>query len=238
MAAVQFFGIDQVMKAAENLNCSAWGIFVGRNLFSKYEGTEMSESLAMLQQNLEMLSESGTTAIYTLKFFETQKGVTKINEKSVCDGGSFNFKLIEPQEREMMLLRNSSQYGVISGLEKKIEALQAQLAAQAEEVDEEEEEPETIGSFLIGLLKRPDELAQIITIGRALLGLPTQPIPQVATVNSIGSVPVDGTNKLDRLAAAIDILEKADPQLVEHLEKLAAMSQENPAQFNMLIGML
>lgn len=226
------------MEAAENLNCPAWGIFISRNLFTKFESDNMPESLQFLQKNLEALSKSGTTGIYTLKFFENEKGGIKINERTVCDGGSFNFKLIEPEEREMKLIGSSSQYGVIAEMKAKIDMLEKKLE-QAEEYEPEEEK--SIGAIVMDMLKRPDELAQLVNIGRAALGLPIQNIPA-----SIGSLPspaiVMGHEQkekdLERLGNAIDVLEKNDARLVDHLEKLAKMSTDNPEQFRATVSML
>jgi hypothetical protein len=241
MATVQFFGIEQVMEAAENLNCPAWGIFISRALFTKYEGSDMSESLQLLQKNLEALGKSGTTGIYTIKFFEADAGKTiKINERTVCDGGSFNFKLIEPEERESRLIGNSSQYGIIAEMRKKIEDLEKKLE-QAEEYEAPDED-QSIGAIVMDLIKNPDQLGQLVNIGRAALGLPIQSIP--ASIGSLPSSPAVVMNQeqkekdLERLSDAIDVLEKADPRLVDHLEKLAKMATDNPAQFRATVSML
>lgn len=240
MATVQFFGVDQVMEAAENLNCPAWAIFISRALFTKYEGSEMAESLQLLQKNLDALSRPGSTAIYTLKFFEAEPGKTiKINERTVCDGGSFNFKLVEPEEREARLIGNSSQYGIIAEMRKEIELLKKQKEEAEALIDDE---PETIGTLLIDLIKKPHELAQLVNIGRSLMGLQPQYIAAIGSTGSHKAIPENVTeskeNDLQRLGVAIDTLEKSDPRLVDHLEKLAKMATDNPDQFNATVGML
>jgi len=238
MATVQFFGIEQVMEAAENLNCPAWGIFISRALFTKYEGSDMSESLQLLSKNLEALGRSGTTGIYTIKFFEADPGkAIKINERTVCDGGSFNFKLIEPEEREIKLIANSSQYGIIAEMKKKIDDLEKKLE-QAEEY--EEPEAQSIGAIVMDLIKNPDQLGQLVNIGRAALGLPIQSIPaSIGALPSSPAVMMEQKEKdLERLSDAIDTLEKSDPRLVDHLEKLAKMATDNPDQFRATVSML
>lgn len=234
MATVQFYGIEQVMEAAENLNCPAWGIFISRALFTKYEGSDMSESLQLLDKNLQALGKSGTTGIYTLKFFEADPGKTiKINERTVCDGGSFNFKLIEPEEREMRLIGNSSQYGVIAEMKKEIELLKKQKEEAEALIDDE---PESIGTVLIDLIKNPDQLAQLVNVGRSLMGLPVQNMGAIGSTRAMPeNVMESKENDLERLGAAIDSLEKKDPRLIEHLEKLSKMPDD---QFNAMVSML
>jgi hypothetical protein len=41
-----------------------------------------------------------------------------------------------------------------------------------------------------------------------------------------------------RLGKAIDQLERADPKIIDHLEKLAALSVKNPMLFNLLLTQL
>ena len=237
-ATVQFFGLDNVMKAAENINCSAWGIYINRAMFTKYEGASLTESLAMLQRNLEALEEAGTTGIYTLKFFEPRgKEKIKINEKTTCDGGSFNFKLIEPAEREAKLLAGSSQYGIISQMQKDIDALKKE---KQDLEDALSDEPDTIGAVVLDLIKNPAQLAQLINVGRSLVGLPAKNFGAAIGALPGEAMPSDmpGQTSMDRLEHALDTLEKADPTLILHLEKLARLSVDNPKQFQGILSML
>lgn len=246
MPSVQFFGQTQIMNAAEARKCPGWAIFIGRSLFMKNEEKEMTASMQLLEQALEALKESGTEAIYTIKFFEhPDRGALKIKENTVCDGGSFNFKLIEPEEREG---RQVGYFASTRLLEDRVKQLEAQL----QEKDESEDEPETIGSIFIDLLKNPSDLAQLVNIGRGLLGMNVQPFQQIGNSSPIragqgatqGAVQettqesVPAGDKLERLAAAIDTLEKEDPNLVDHLEKLATMAKNTPDKFRAIVSML
>jgi len=236
MPSVQFFGQEQVMDAADNLNCPAWGLFIGRSLFTKYEGDNMGESLAMLQKNLEALGKSYSASVYTLKFFEANGKDIKITERSVCDGGSFNFKMIEPEERAERIITGSSSYGVIAELKKRVETLEK----QAEERELDNEQPSGIGAVLIDLIKSPEQMGQLVNIGRSLMGLPVQPMSASMGGTGFPQLPDDVSKEsdLERLGIAIDTLEKADPLLVPHLEKLAQMAKDNPTQFKATVSML
>lgn len=243
MAAVQFYGMENVMSAAENLECPAWGIFINRSLFTKYEGDDLTTSLQFLQKNLEALQPSGTAAIYTLKFFEQQPGSKlKITEKSVCDAGSFNFKLIEPEEREMRAIGNSSQYGVIAEMRKEMQEMRQLIMEMSEPI--EDSEPETLGSVLLDAVKNPQQLMDLLNVGKMLLGIPVQqqPVHAIGNINSAAAQqqqPQEYSEEtIVRLQTAVATLEKNDPKLVEHLEKLAAMSETDKGTFSFLLSML
>lgn len=231
---VQFYGVDEVLQAAENLKCPAWAVFWGgTNLFSKYEGNDQQESLATLNNTLEILSNSASSARYKIKFFEPDGKPIKINEKTVCNGGSFTFVLTDSEERESKLLGRSSQFGVIGQLQQKISDLEKKL----QEAEEVEEEPESIGTIFLDLLKNPGQLVQLVNVGRSLVGLPVQNLGAIGSIDT-AQIPENIAAKADRLDNALVELEKSDPRLIEHLEKLAQMARENPDQFKATVSML
>lgn len=248
MAAVQFYGVDAVLQAAENRNCPGWAIFIGKSMFMKYEGINADESLQMLREHLEMLEPSGTTAIYTLKFFEQPTtGVLKINEKTVCDGGSFNFKLVDPEQRPAMYMGHVKNNSQISELKQEFAEIKQLLATRLQEDEDEKPDPlDSIGAIVVDALSDPQKLFMYINAGRALIGLPV-----VDTNKAIGNImngqqtatqanqqtaqPMD---EGERLHNALTTLEKHDRNLIAHLEKLAEMAEREPMKFQMLIKML
>lgn len=240
MPSVQFYGVDQVITAAENYNCPAWVIFINRAMFAKYEGTDMQESIAMLDKYLEMLGSNGSTGTYLIKFFESDGNTpVKITEKSVCTGGSFYFKLNAPEEREQRFIGAAERWkgnSEISELKQEITDLKMQLQ-EALTAEPEPAEQETIGSVLIDAIKNPEQLMNLINVGRVLMGLE----PKIAAVGSLPAAApgeVDQQQLLERLGAAIDTLQANDPNLVDHLETLAKMAVEQPAKFKSLLMML
>lgn len=263
MPSVQFFGINQVIAAAENMDCPAWAIYNGKLIFMKFEGGTMEESIAFLENALNMLAASLTTALYTIKFFETEEGQKiKINEKTVASQG-FNFKLVDPEQRAVV------QYGGHAGyvahtkseekfdrltaiLEKQQEQINQLLIAQQEENDDEETEPETLTGVLIDTLKNPDKLMSFVGAIRSLM--PQQPA-QVAAIGSTGiAVPGQPTQvntqpaqpmseaeseaRLNRLGAAVDFLMSVDPLFIEHLEKLVELEKKTPGKLKSLLAWL
>lgn len=242
---VQFFGIDSVLDAAKNFKCAAWAIFIRSSLFMKYEGDDMSDSIAMLEQCLTSLEPSGTDAVYTIKFFEpVDNKPIKINEKSVCTAGSFNFKLTDPAMREQRALGYAAQSsGLLNQVNQRIDKLEELFIKFMEQTEPEpEEEPETVGTVLIDALKNPDHLMSLINAGKALLGFPIQEQKPhvIGNVNQAAEQqPVEYDEQMiARLQTAVNTLEKNDPKLVEHLEKLAAMSENDKGTFQFLLSML
>lgn len=223
MAAVQFYGAGAVIKAAENRDCARWAIFSGKQFLFKYEGDDITQGLDLLTQTLNAISHSAAT--YTIKFYE---GEGKINEKTICDGGSFNFRMVDEEERASRYQTyNATSNAVLKKLEEMDQRLQAMEAD-----DDDGEEMGGIGGIITGLLKEPEKLGALINIGKNLLGLgPKYPAAPAA----INGVPASGE---ERILAALQILQETDPKLPEHLEKLAAISQSDPGTFKMLTGML
>lgn len=252
-SAVQFYGNDQVIQAAINRKCPAWGMWSMRQFLFKYEGTDETESIQLLEETLQMLSQNGTVATYTLKFFEQDGNKpVKIKENTPCDG-SFNFKLVGEEERQ----QRSLMYAAASPkVLQELEALKEQVAlltSRPEEEEDEEEEKGIMGA-VIGALKDPDILEQHIRNFHLLKSLFTGQVMQPATVGNVkrlGQTKPDigdpgqaaeanlshemTEEQLVRLGNACDKLYAKDPKLIEHLEKLAAMPD---VQFNNLIAMM
>lgn len=263
-SAVQFYGIEQVMQATENRNIPAWGIWQMRQFLFKYEGNSIEESLQLLQKTLECLSESGSTATYTIKFFEQEGNKpVKIKENTPCDGGSFNFRMVDPEQR--MELRNSYQLnspsvlGTLKGIDERLKRL--------EEGDTGEPEEETLMESIGNVLKDPQQLGEYIDLFQKLFKPNTTPA-YIGRINRDGQnshgssqpgrtmdenlsnqsepikpttmnqPPKDETEFLTRIGNALDVIREKDPRICEHLEKLAVMATTKPAQFDLLITML
>lgn len=272
--SIQFYGIDQVIEAAKNRACPGWGIFTGRppQFLFKYEQNDLDNSLKLLEQILVTLDNTGSEAAYTIKFYEHDGGkLLRIKENLACDG-SFNFRLIEEEERQQ---RKIEYRGASNKLLEKLEAIETRLAQiETGTVEEQDEEDNTLQGQLIGMLKEPSRLTEFINAlssAKSLLGIGPAPSPgYVGNTDVIraGQIPTPAgspappapqdlshlqptkglTSMYDqqessealvhRLGIAINTLEKNDPKIVDHLEKLAAMSDKNPDQFKTLLSIL
>jgi hypothetical protein len=218
MASIQFYGIDSVVDAAHNRKCPKWAIFQGSQFLFKHESEDQAESESFLHQVLDNIQQS--TAVYTIKFYED---TVKIKDKTPHDG-SFNFRLIGEDERnQKQLIYQNNNRNVLD----KLEAIEARIKVMEEE--EYEEEPESMQGILAGLLKEPEKLGALINIGKSFFGMRTQQQQPVR---------VSGTPDTEKLHKALETLKKNDPNIIEHLHKLAEISETNQATFKYLLSML
>lgn len=255
MASIQFRGIAQVIRAFEDRGADAWSIWDGKAFLFRGVGAPEFETL------LRSLDTSGSTAIYTLKVYDDIDNAKKIKPSTECDG-SFNFRLYDRDIEESY--RPGQSWTQTKQLEERFTALEQrmnQFLEQTEIVDEEEEEkPTDLLGVVTGLLQQPEKLEKLIEVGHRLLGgsmqpaylgnvnrivAPNEPIqqnnnPSLSPSNNIPVVETEEQKekKLIRLGTALDTLEKADPSIVDHLEKLAVIAATKPEQFKGLIGML
>lgn len=250
--SIQFRGKQQVIQAFENRGCDIWAVFQGKTLLNKGEGIDE------LDAYLDLVSQNDSAAIYILKIYEDLESKKQVKEKTEADG-SFYFRLHERDEL------TGERFGYNERrhkeLEEKMNLILARLD-QDEEEPEPEEQPNSIGSIINGILTDPERLEKMIGIVKNLI-TPSQalPAPHIGNVNVLSgqdSASLSPSNfqpmnqqqqttqtqsmseeqKLQRLALAIDTLEKFDSDLVPHLEKLAKIAATNPAQFKTLISML
>jgi hypothetical protein len=76
--SVQFHTLENVLNAYQLRDVPAFAIYQGTQLMVKYEGTDIDEGSALLEQFLQMLQNSA--AIYSLCVYEEFSG--KINNKT------------------------------------------------------------------------------------------------------------------------------------------------------------
>jgi hypothetical protein len=249
-SSVQFKGKDQVLSAYESRKVEVWSLWQGRQFLTKGTGVEELDAF------ISMLAENSTNAIYTLMIFEGMQ-VKDVKSKTEHDG-SFNFRL-NSETQEI----TNAQYSAANSNK----AVLAELAEirkrldDEEDEDEEEEEPQDIMGIIGGILKDPEKLEKFIDLGKRLSGQPVQPAHMGTATriadnsNAVGqssaghlassggpaenlSHQADRESLVKRLGIAIDTLEKNDPKIVLHLEQLAGIAVNNPAQFKFLLSML
>lgn len=227
---VQFYGLQEVMQSHTDFDVPNWGLFDGKRMMLYYEGDDMTESEQLLHGFLKRL-ESRSIATYTLKFFKDGN----ITEKRDCDKGSFNFKLTENEEDYY-----SKRIGSSKSLDQRMSNIEKLLTG--------DDEPETIGD----VLKNPEKTKEYLEV----IGMAANLFKGIfgnGTINTapayVGNVTRAGDNNMglkkeytagqqERLMRAITTLEKNDPEILLHLEKLAAISENKKPLFQTLIGML
>jgi formate dehydrogenase maturation protein FdhE len=140
--------------------------------------------------------------------------LNKPNQMFPAQIGAFN---MQPQNNQI----NNEILSRLRGLEEKLEML---------EDDEEEEETEE-KNVLTGLLNNPQMQSMLMGILANVLA-PSKP-QAVAGIKE-----VNATDNDEKIKVAIDILKSNTENLGDKLIKLADMSVNNPAQYNMLVKML
>lgn len=262
ITAVQFYGIDSVVEAYTNKGTPAFAIWCAKQLQFRYDGAD-SEAGATLEEGEQLLRAylegmwQGTTATYTLKVYDELEPGQKIRPSTEYDT-AFNFKIALPQSQSQVGGYNGNQQ-LLTELQKMrtdIEELKHGAGEDDEGDEVDEDEPETIQEAVIGLLKEPERLTavvqplrELVDLGRTLMGMqplePMQPmypqhsLPGAGVVNGVRKVgQVPDAALVERLGAAINVLERYDENLVDHLEKLAKVATSDPAKFKGLLSML
>jgi hypothetical protein len=236
--SVQFRGIDNAVKAYENMEIPRWGLFQGSQFLMKYSGTNMKEGAELLDQYLNALDlRSADTNTYTLCIYDTAE---KINSATKYDA-SFNFRLVDNIDSYQGNKVSGMLENRIAGIENKLnEVLQPdeepeeltatqQLWATVSKILEHPQIQQVIASKLVGIIEGVSN-----TVG----GLFAQPGYPAA----IGAAPAaqkrDVQDENRKLQEAINILDPLDPLLGTHLLQLAQVAAADPGKYNSLIGML
>lgn len=246
MAAVQFFGKKAVVAAYVDRGIECWAVFDGRHMLNAGDDADR------LEKYLNMLSDSGTAATYTLQFYRDCDDPDTIGPKDECSG-SFKFKLSESSMAAVSGPGGTSTGNVIQSklntyLENEVgKIIEKRLSGK----DDEAPEKETLSDVLMGLLREPDKLIGVINGVKNMLrpgsvGMPvtlagtTGPVHRAGQRAEITPVVTDtlSDDDLARLDTALGRLHKCDPAIVLHLEQLANLAETKPDMYKMALTML
>lgn len=233
--SVQFRGIDNAVKAYENMKIPRWGLFQGSQFLMKYEGKDMNEGAELLDEYLKALDlRSADSNTYTLCIYDTD---TKINSATKYDA-SFNFRLVDN-------IDSYNQNRISGGAELRIASLEDKINQLLAEPEGDEV---TVKDQIFGALGKILEVPQVQqALAQKLLGIidgvgntiggmfsPAQPARAIGSTTTPASVQEENA----KLQEAINILAPIDPQLGTNLLKLAGVAAADPAKYNMLVTML
>jgi len=255
--AVQMRGTPLILAAFDRIDISAWGLFYKERCLFRCAGEDLQESRAQLQGFLKQLEQSNTTTIYSLRFYEEVKDKKKIKPGLEPDY-AYNVTLFNDEDYPAPgAVSRQSGYSLLM---QELQDVKAQLAIRQKEDEEEgDDEPEQVGSvgsrllaFLDKLLDNPVVEQKIGQLASGwldnLLTTPSIPITmngQPREAGAMGSVPGAATEQpmitqeqAQKIQTSIEILAAADPQLGDHLEKIAQLAQKNPNRYRSLITML
>lgn len=231
MTGVQLIGKDAVLRRFEKFDTDTWALFQGKQFIVSGVGPDA------LADWLEDFSASGSTATYMLRVYDSDiapSSATAATGYIAC----MNFKLVDMYE-------GAGIAGHTTRLMQRIEGIEKRLDTESDDTDDNDRE--SINDVLIGWLSNPEKLGLVIGAARQIMGMPPVPGAAAALPQAISgfNVTSDSSNqgadtdeKLGRLAAALDSLEKSDTNLVGHLEKLAALAKSDPLIFTGVISKL
>ena len=224
---------------------AAWRIYAGEKPHphycrAEYYGTEKMQGREELQAAAEGIkSNPNNTNRYCLEVFtddvlqaEKKRGAKKASNKLPIKTIVFQFNGGETIRPLGAMAGIGTDPAIIQLLQKQSEvltAMQSKIAAlEAAQMDEEEADDEDPQDAIGALMSNPQIQNAAINLLTGLFS--SKPAGQPAAV---AGVPDES-----RLNDAVALLAKNDPDIVAHLEKLAALSEKNPGLFSTLIGML
>lgn len=221
MTGIQIIGRGDILSAYNRLGASSWAVYQGKQFI--VGGTDAAD----LDEWLSMFEKSGTTATYYLRTYDYKEAPTSSTGNSEYTG-CIAFKVVD-------LYEGNGIAGHDKKLMERIGALEQQLQEK-----EEPEESEGLDAVIMGWLNDPVKLNQVAGAVRQIFGKEPVALPGqgIGSVNGPVTAAQQQGDNLDRLGAALDTLEKKDVKLVEHLEKLAALAQSDPALFSSVISKL
>jgi hypothetical protein len=230
-AAVQFYGIRAVLDAYENRQAAPFVLWWGSQLLIKYEGKDLEEGKQVLGDYLRSIMTPDSVATYKLTVYDklSKEG---LNSRTPYDG-SFNFKLHDPGYATPYQSAANSQ----------VQRLEAMIEELREELNQREAQPEKpagIMGVVSGLLENPQVqqaiVSRVIGFVDQLLGVPQVPVPQIARVGAVDET--NAARQAQLLHEAWEALITHDPQIGEHLKKLAALALSDPQKFQSLVQMI
>jgi len=232
MAAVQYHNIDALITAYETWEGYCWAIAQGKNISHRGEDSNS------LRTCLNGIAAGGTVAEYSLRLYniEDYRGITP----GVQYDGYITFKLNSPVEAQSVGSVTRVGAGALDPLTAKVNQYLADKVGKAIEEDllgGGKQEKQTFADLLMGLLEDPEKIVTIINGVRSFT--PGRSFAPAA----MGSVQpkrmgAQDPEKMNRLAMAIDRLERCDPNIVETLEKLANLAETNPAMYKQGLSMI
>ena len=209
-----------------------YSVWDGRNLRFSYRGDSIEEGAKLLRQNLTMAEEQQSSGVLILKLHQELSKGQYLNERSPYSS-SMPFRCISV-ENDALAVYNLSGMGALGRIDERLKKLEGGESKEG-----------GIMGMLGGLLENPQVgpiLAQA-AVG-AVFGIVNKVLPGVfPTPGGVGHVPAPQGPAIAGIPGepvkdwdwAIEVLEKADPQLESDLIKLAELSQKNPSMFDFLI---
>lgn len=225
MTGVQLIGKDQVLSTFETLNAKSWALYQGRQFIVGGVGSDYLEAW------LTNFAQAGSTATYMLRAYETDDMPTSATG-NIDYIACISFKVCDPYDGMGIHGHNSTLVARIGALEKQLK-------------DKDDDQDESLNDILMGWLSDPVKLNHVAGAIRTIFGnaqvagvqSTATPLQTVSGVNP--APPAESTEEmLVKVEGALDKLQKNDSHLIDHLTKLADLSERDPDLFNLVISKL
>ena len=230
-------GIDSVIEGYNTFSeySPIYSVWQGRNLKFQFNDEDIQRGQDLLLSNLEAIRQTGSDAVFTIRFHTTKDKDGFISDKTPYVG-SFNFKVSEPTNQlgNLAGAEYTSNSPILSKLDKILDQqneLQSRIAAlEEQDEDEDEEKPNDIMGMLSGIMQTPVG-QQIIT---GLLGAITKNIaPQQPAAKQVGLAGIPSEE--EKIQDAIERLKTIDPEIADDLQKLAHIAETQKGTFEFLV---
>lgn len=240
--------LDQVIDNFTESNSPYFVIMSHKGCEGKNATTgEVTEAAVRLKNFLKAL-DNESKAVYKIYCFEKlPAGKLQGEVKKVISNGDHDLLLTycawQPKEISQEGIEAKVMYRL--KLEQEREQMKAELAEikqllvakqiQENEEDDEDIEEQVTPTNVLGALINNPQMQQVLAAG--LAGMVSRFFTPTGQPQAVAGIP--GVNEDDeRIAAAIETLKRYDPELCLHLEKLAAMAENNTTQFKTLLNFL
>lgn len=221
MPGVQLIGKDAIIETFNDLGHETFAIYSGKTLIVC--GTGVEDLITWIDR----FCPPGVSGNFTLKLYDCELSEARAGaDPAAC----FPCRVMDGYGGAMS-------GGFQGALSKRVEAL--------EKGNKGEETENKFIDAIMGWLDEPEKLLQVVGAVKAFFSpaesaaaipagmgavIPKEPQP--------GKLTPQQEAKYVELAGYLETLEKADPDIVAHLGKLANMSINEPGTFKMLLGML
>lgn len=238
--SVQFRSSERLIDAYKQVGIPAFSISSGSQLLYAWNGKKIDEGEDLLRSFLDLLSESQSTARYTLRVHDLGNKPVKIDNKTPYHG-SYNFTLMDQQINGVMNWPASYQGSTGIEMAKKVLSLEEKVdkILTALEPGEEENEPlaaqpplSVTDRVLSGLEPMIPRIAEVLVT--KLLGVP------VAAATAVNGPTATAPSKEDFTDAQAQVifaqckrLRAHYPEVWDLLRKLADFADKAPDQFKL-----
>lgn len=234
------------MKAYQAQDIAHWAIVNGKIvMFATETAWTHEECQTFLQEVLDNMKEGGSEGQFVLAVYKLKKTDPEITSSTPMLRG-FTFTLFGEEDRPYQVKKS----GYMQEVNERMDRFETMMIEYMKAGVEEEAEPEKptamdrIAGFLDGLLEMPD-VKNRIALGA--VGLLDKIIPlkmsgmkqpaQIAGLNA-EQQQAQRQQQQQKIHQAINAIFPVDPELGDHLLKVADIAVNNPGKYKMFIGML